>query len=186
MKRIVIFASGAGSNAANLIRFFSSSDLAKVVAVFCNKAGAGVVETSRMMGVPCILFDRQMMESGALLGAVSQLSPGLIVLAGFLWRMPDEIIEAYPNKIINIHPALLPAFGGKGMYGMNVHRAVKESGASETGITIHYVDGHYDKGDVIFQARVSLDGSETPEQISGKVQELEHRHFAEVVESLLK
>lgn len=186
MKRLVIFASGTGSNAENIMQFFDESPSVRVVAVFSNKATAGVLEKAEKFGVETIVFSKDELNDGSVCDEVNKINPDLIILAGFLLKFPDDIIAAYPGKIINIHPALLPKYGGKGMYGMNVHRAVRENGEAATGITIHYVDGHYDQGDIIFQRSVKLDGNESCEEISAKVQRLEHEHFPQVVESLLR
>jgi phosphoribosylglycinamide formyltransferase-1 len=185
MKHIVIFASGSGSNAENIITRFTNSALAKVVAVFTNKADAGVIGKASAHGVPAIVFTKQELTDGIVLENIRNYEPDLVVLAGFLLKFPADIIAAYPGKIINIHPALLPKYGGKGMYGMNVHRTIAEAKESETGITIHYIDEHYDEGDIIFQKSVPLDGSETCEEISAKVQLLEHEWFPVIVGRLL-
>jgi phosphoribosylglycinamide formyltransferase-1 len=185
MKRLIIFASGAGSNAENIIRYFTENGTAQVVAVFSNKATAGVLQKAENHGIESIVFSKDELNDGSVCKEVGNIKPDLIILAGFLLKFPDDIIAAYPNKIINIHPALLPKYGGKGMYGMNVHRAVQQNKEAETGITIHYVDGHYDEGDVIFQKTVKLDGNETCEEISAKVQQLEYEHFPVIIEKLL-
>lgn len=185
MKRLVIFASGAGSNAENIIRHFAENTSVEVAAVLSNKADAGVLEKAERYGVARIVFTKAELNDGTVLSAINQIKPDLIVLAGFLLQFPEAIIAQYPNQIINIHPALLPKFGGKGMYGMHVHRAVRDNNESETGITIHYVDAHYDQGDVIFQQSVALDGSETCEEIAAKVQHLEQIHFPKIIEQLL-
>ncbi len=185
MKQLVIFASGSGSNAENIIRYFHDSGKAKVAAVFCNKPGAGVVGRARRHGVPVEIISRETLNSGHVLADLKKINPDLIVLAGFLMMMPSSVIQAFPDKIINIHPALLPRFGGKGMYGDNVHRAVLQSGERETGITIHYVDEHYDSGDVIFQAKADVGPDATIDSIARSVQALEHEHFPKVIEKLL-
>lgn len=186
MKHIVIFASGAGSNAENIILHFAGSALGKVVAVFSNKVDAGVLEKAKKNRVEAITFTRDELISGNVLAQLEKYNPDLIVLAGFLLMFPKDIISKYPQKIINIHPALLPKYGGKGMYGMNVHRAVSDNKEVETGISIHYVDAHYDEGDIIFQKSVSLLGDESCEEISEKVQQLEHQYFPQVIEKLLR
>ncbi|RZJ35110.1 MAG: phosphoribosylglycinamide formyltransferase [Flavobacterium sp.] len=185
MKKLVIFASGTGSNTEKIMAHFAGNNTIAVAAVFCNNPKAGVIEKAAKYRVPAYVFDRAEFANGRVLSSLQQVNPDLIVLAGFLWKVPAEIVEAFPYKIINIHPALLPKFGGKGMFGMNVHRAVTESGECETGITIHYVDEHYDEGDVIFQAKVDLDPNESCESVSEKVRELELAHFPKVIESLL-
>ncbi len=185
MKQLVIFASGNGSNAENLIRHFQRSGRATVAAVFCNRPGAGVVDRARRLGVPVEIINRETLHSGHVASELDKINPDLIILAGFLMMMPGSIISAFPNKIINIHPALLPKFGGKGMYGDNVHRAVLESGERETGITLHYVDEHYDSGDVIFQAKTDIAAGATAESIAESVRRLEMEYFPIVVDQIL-
>ncbi|THF49465.1 phosphoribosylglycinamide formyltransferase [Flavobacterium supellecticarium] len=186
MRKIVIFASGSGSNAEKIILHFKNSNLGLVSAVFSNKPDAKVLEKSQNLGISTVVFDKNALSDGTVLAKIKAIDPDLIVLAGFLWKFPESIIEQYPGKIINIHPALLPKYGGKGMYGMNVHRAILENGEKETGITIHYVNEHYDEGGIVFQATVSVADCTTPEAIAAKVQELEHEHFPIVIENLLK
>jgi phosphoribosylglycinamide formyltransferase-1 len=185
MKKIVLFASGSGSNAENIIQYFRQNHVAEVVAVFCNNPKAKVIDRAQNHQVPVVVFSKEELAGESVLLKVHAFGPDLIVLAGFLLMFPINIIKAYPNKIINIHPALLPKYGGKGMYGMNVHRAILENNEIETGISIHYVDEHYDEGDIIFQAKVTLNGAETPEEIAQKVHILEHEHFPKVIEKLL-
>jgi len=186
MKRLILFASGAGSNAENIMQFFAENPSVQVAAVFSNKATAGVLNKAEKYGVETIVFSKDELNDGSVCAEVNKIKPDLIVLAGFLLKFPDDIIADFPNKIINIRPALLPKYGGKGMYGMNVHRAVQENSETETGITIHYVDAHYDEGDIIFQQSVALDGTETCDEISAKVQQLEHQHLPGVIEKLLQ
>jgi phosphoribosylglycinamide formyltransferase-1 len=159
--------------------------VAEVVAVFSNKATAGVLERAEKHQIPTVIFSKDDLAQGIVLDRLKPFRPDLVVLAGFLLQFPENIIEAYPGKIINIHPALLPKYGGKGMYGMNVHRAIVDSKEPETGITIHYVDAHYDEGDIIFQQSVKLDGSETCEEVSEKVQQLEHEYFPKIINELI-
>lgn len=185
MKHIVIFASGSGSNAENIIRHFLKNQSGEVAAVFSNKANAGVLERAEKHNIATVVFSREELSEGIVLTKLQQFHPDLIVLAGFLLKFPEDIIDAYPGKIINIHPALLPKYGGKGMYGMHVHQAIIDNREAETGITIHYIDAHYDEGDIIFQKSVKLDGSETCEDVSRKVQQLEHEYFAQVIEKIL-
>lgn len=186
MKKIVLFASGSGTNAENIIRHFKQSQQAQVVAVFCNNPDAKVIERARHLDVPVVVFAKADLPGDSVLLKLRAFGPDLIVLCGFLLMFPGKIISAYPGRIINIHPALLPKFGGKGMYGMNVHRAIREANETETGITIHYVDEHYDEGDIIFQTKVNIDASESPEIIARKVHALEHEHFPKVIEKLLQ
>lgn len=185
MKNIVLFASGSGTNVENCIRYFQNSSVAKVVAVFSNNPNAKVLERAKTYEIPSVVFSKEALSSEELLLKIKGFQPDLIVLAGFLLRFPENIITSYPNKIINIHPALLPKYGGKGMYGMNVHRAVIENKEPETGITIHFVNEHYDEGNIIFQKSVSLTGNESPEAVAEKVHELEQTHFPTIIEKLL-
>lgn len=185
MKKIVLFASGSGSNAENIILHFKQSQQAEVVAVFCNNPKAMVIQRAENNNVPVVVFSKEELSGESVLLKLHAFHPDLIVLAGFLLQFPLNIIQAYPDKIINIHPALLPKYGGKGMYGMNVHRAIIENKEAETGISIHYIDEHYDKGDIIFQQSIALSGTETPEEIAQKVHELEHEHFPKVIKQLL-
>lgn len=186
MKRIVIFASGSGSNAENIISFFRKKPQVEVVAVLTNKSSAKVLERCDRLKVPAFYFNKTAFkDSNAVIQFLQGLQTDLIVLAGFLWKIPSNLIEAFPDKIINIHPALLPKYGGKGMYGERVHQAVKENDETETGITIHYVNENYDEGAIIFQAKVSLEPSEDAEAIAKKVHQLEYEHFPKVIEKLL-
>lgn len=185
MKNIVIFASGAGSNAAAIIRHFSHHEYGRVTAVFCNKSDAGVLEIARDNHIPSVVFSRHELLEGGVLQKLHAFRPDLIVLAGFLLRVPEPIVEQYRGKIINIHPSLLPKFGGKGMYGMHVHQAVVDHREAETGITIHYVDEHYDEGDVIAQYKVDVDPNDTCDRVAEKVRQLEHSYFPSTIESLL-
>ncbi|WP_422349449.1 phosphoribosylglycinamide formyltransferase [Flagellimonas sp.] len=186
VKQIVILASGSGSNAEKIITHFREQQTAKVSAVFTNKSTAQVLDRCKRLKVPAYSFNREsFVGTDQLLGMIQSLEPDLIVLAGFLWKIPESFIQAFPNQIINIHPALLPKYGGKGMYGSKVHEAVKENGETETGITIHYVNEHYDEGAVIFQAKTKLTPEDTPDTIAQKVHELEYEHFPKVIEKLL-
>ncbi|WP_026703610.1 phosphoribosylglycinamide formyltransferase [Flavobacterium soli] len=186
MKNILLFASGSGTNAENIILHFNTTDIAKVVAVFSNNPNAKVLERAKNLNVKSFVFSKEDLSSEIVLNKVNEFQPDLIVLAGFLWKFPQNIIEAYPNKIINIHPALLPKYGGKGMYGMHVHRAILENKDSETGITIHYVNEHYDEGEFIAQEKVSIADCLSAEEIAAKVHVLEHRFFPQIIEKLLK
>ncbi len=185
MRRIVIFASGAGSNAEKIILHFKNSAFAEISTIFSNKANAGVLEIARKNGIKSIVFGREDLENGAVMEQIKKIEPDLIVLAGFLWKFPSDIIALYPDKIINIHPALLPKYGGKGMYGRYVHEAVLKNKEKETGITIHYVNEHYDEGTYIFQKTVNIEKCNSPEEIAQKVHELEHEYFPLVVEKLI-
>ena len=185
MKKIVIFASGSGSNAEKIMHYFENHSSATVAAVLTNKAEAGVLSIAKNFQVPTMVFSREDLNGAVVVDYLKELQPDLIVLAGFLLKFPKSIIEEFPGKIVNIHPALLPAYGGKGMYGINVHRAVVENRAAETGITIHYIDEFYDEGATIFQEKVFLNGDETAEEVAAKVLKLEHTHFAQVINQIL-
>ncbi len=185
MKRIAIFASGSGSNAENIITYFNNTQLATVAKVYCNNKNAKVFDRCKRLNVECSLFSRDDFFTSDTI--VSQLkdTADLVILAGFLWKIPANIIAAFPNNIINIHPALLPKYGGKGMYGMHVHKAIKENNETETGITIHYVNEHYDEGGIIYQAKTTVTPEDTPETIAQKIQTLEQEHFPRVIASLI-
>lgn len=186
MTRIAIFASGAGSNAAKIIDYFRTSQTTGVTLIVCNKPGAGVIAIAEKENIPLLLIDKEQFFRGdGYVPLLKSKNIDFIVLAGFLWKIPSTIIAAYPNSIINIHPALLPKYGGKGMYGLNVHAAVLQSGDNESGITIHYVDEHYDNGDIIFQERCAVTPSDTPELLAEKIHKLEHQHFPRVIEQVV-
>ena len=185
MIKIVIFASGSGTNAENIIRYFQATKSASVEAVFTNKADAQVIQRAEKYQVPSQVFTKNDLEAGKVLQEINAIQPDLIVLAGFLLKFPESIVAEYPDKIINIHPALLPKYGGKGMYGMHVHHAVVENKESKTGITIHYVNENYDEGNIIFQKEVTVLISDTPEVVAAKIHELEQDHFPVVIEKLL-
>jgi len=185
MKQIVIFASGSGSNAEKIVLHFNKKSLANVVGIFTNNPNAKVLDRAKNLNVPTEIFNRQELNEGKVLEKLNQIQPDLIVLAGFLWKFPESIIKEYPNKVINIHPALLPSYGGKGMYGMNVHQAVLDNKEKETGITIHYVNEYYDEGGIIFQQSVNIEDCKTADEIAEKIHVLEHQYFPEVIERLL-
>jgi phosphoribosylglycinamide formyltransferase 1 len=185
MKKIVIFASGSGSNAEKIVLHFNKNSLVNVVAIFTNNPNAKVLDKAIKFNIPTVVFNKQELNDGKVAHLIHQIQPDLIVLAGFLLKFPDAIIREYPNKIINIHPALLPKYGGKGMYGMHVHQSVLENNEKETGITIHYVNEHYDEGGIIFQKSIHIQDCKLAEEIAGRVQALEHQHFPEVIERLL-
>ena len=185
MKKIVIFASGSGTNAENIALYFNRIEKAKVIYIFSNNANAKVLERAKKLNIPTEVFSKEEFNGYKVLQKLNSIQPDLIILAGFLLKFPLNCIDAFPNRIINIHPALLPKYGGKGMYGMNVHRSVVENNEPETGITIHYVNENYDEGNIIFQKSVSLSGNETPEEVAAKVYELEQKWFPEVIEKLI-
>jgi phosphoribosylglycinamide formyltransferase-1 len=186
MKKIVVFASGSGTNAENIIKYFSKTKIANVVSVFTNNASAKVIERAGNHQIPVEIFEKNELLDRNVLQKIEKIAPDLIVLAGFLLKFPDNIIEKYPNKIINIHPALLPKYGGKGMYGMHIHRAIINNKEKETGISIHYVNEHYDEGGIIFQADVALTDQDTPETVAEKIHELEQKHFPEIIHRILE
>ena len=186
MKRVVIFASGSGSNAENLIKFFHNSDNASVIQVLTNNPHAKVLDRCKKLNVSALSFNRiAFSKSDDVLNILKASKPDLIVLAGFLWKFPEFILKEYNNKVINIHPALLPKFGGKGMYGMNVHQAVVENEETETGITIHYVNENYDEGAIISQKKCSVLPTDSAEDVAKKIHLLEMEHFPKVVEKIL-
>ncbi|MFM1879506.1 MAG: phosphoribosylglycinamide formyltransferase [Bacteroidota bacterium] len=185
-KNIVLFASGSGSNVENIARFFLDNHEISISGVFCNNPKAGVIERCNRLDIPVYCFNRSAVRNPeALLHLLKFLNPDLIVLAGYLWKIPESFVQTFPNKIINIHPALLPKFGGKGMYGNFVHEAVVRSGEAESGITIHYVNEAYDEGHIIFQAKVAVQPDDSPETVAKKIHELEYRHFPKVIQELL-
>ena len=185
MKKIVIFASGSGTNAENIVKHFKSTNSGIVVSVFTNNPNAKVIERAKNFQIPTEIFSKEELYSGKVLQKLLDIAPDLIVLAGFLLKFPKTIVESYPNAIINIHPALLPNYGGKGMYGMNVHKAIVENKEKETGITIHYVNENYDEGNIIFQKKVTLLITDTPEVVAEKIHELEQKYFPTVIEEIL-
>lgn len=186
-KRIVIFASGSGTNAENIIKYFQRAQFAEVVRVLSNKKDAKVLQRAKNLKVATSVFTKEALyaEEGVL-KILRKTKPDLIVLAGFLLKFPEIILKEFPNKIINIHPALLPKYGGKGMYGLFVHEAVVENNEAETGITIHYVNENYDEGAIISQKKVTLSEKETPETVAEKVHKLEYKWFPKVIEEVLK
>ena len=186
MKNVAIFASGSGTNAENIVRYFSKSETIKVAVVLSNNRNVGVHARVNKLGVPSFVFSREEFADGApVLAKLAEYDTDLIVLAGFMNKISGPLLNAYPGKIINIHPALLPKYGGKGMYGIHVHKAVVAAGERETGITIHYIDEHYDEGTVIFQAKCPVLPSDTPEEVAVKVHALEYAHYPKVIEDLL-
>ena len=185
MTRIAILASGSGSNAEAIIKAFEKSAAIKLSLVISNNKDAGVLERAQKYSVPTCVINSKQSKEGALLKTLNDYSIDFVVLAGYMKLIPSNIIEAYPNKIVNIHPALLPKYGGKGMYGMHVHEAVVENNETETGITIHYVNEHYDEGTIIFQATCDVNSNDSAEDVAAKIHELEMEHFPKVVERLL-
>lgn len=186
-RRIVIFASGTGTNAENIIRHFQETSNTRVVAVFSNRRSAPVLRKAHNLQVKALHFDRDALyNSNEVLHVLEDLDPDLIVLAGFLWIFPSNILKAFPGIVINIHPALLPNYGGKGMYGNKVHETVITNKDEESGISIHHVNDIYDEGEIIFQAKTPVSPNETPESLAEKIHELEYEHFPKVIEQLLQ
>ncbi len=184
MKKIAIFASGSGTNAQEIIDRFKTNDEVCVDSVFSNKQDAYVLERAQKAGISTLVFNRkEFYESAFVIQELKNRGIDLVVLAGFLWLIPEELVNIF--TIINIHPALLPKYGGKGMYGMNVHKAVVENREKESGITIHYVNEKYDEGQVIFQATCELTPEDTPEDVAQKIHQLEYAHYPRVVEEVL-
>ena len=185
MLRFIIFASGSGTNAENIIEYFDKSDLVKVSYVLTNNSKAGVLERAKRLGVPSKIFSKQEIHKPEFTDFLKK-NADFIILAGFLLKVPDQMIHDFPNRIVNIHPALLPKYGGKGMYGMHVHMAVVENKESKSGITIHYVNENYDEGAIIFQESVDLTSDDTPNDVAAKIHELEQENFPRVIENLVK
>jgi len=186
-KKIVVFASGSGTNAENIIKYFQKSPYASVVAVFSNKRSAKVLKRAHDLNVKALHFDRDALyNSYDVLHILEDINPDLIVLAGFMWIFPEDILKKYPQKIVNIHPALLPKYGGKGMYGMNVHEAIIQNKEKESGISIHFVNENYDEGEIIFQAKTEISEEDTPESLAEKIHKLEYKHFPEIIQQLLQ
>lgn len=182
MHHIAIFASGTGSNAQKIIEYFRSSAQVSVDLVVCNRPGAGVLAIAREAGVETLLIEKEPFAATAYLNELKVRGIDFIILAGFLWKIPHVLIEAYPGHIINIHPALLPAYGGKGMYGKAVHEAVLAAGEKKSGISIHLVDELYDHGQILFQETCRVDENETPDSLAAKIHDLEHVHYPKQIE----
>ncbi len=187
MRNIAIFASGSGTNAENLIHFFRTSPFGQVSLVLTNRPDAGVIQRAQTLDTECVVFNRrQFYDTNEVVDLLVERGIEFIILAGFLWLVPDNLLELYDNKIVNIHPALLPKYGGRGMYGHFVHEAVIANAEKESGITIHYVNSRYDEGDVILQARCKVEIDDTPHSLASKIHTLEYEHFPKAVEALLK
>jgi len=186
MQQIAIFASGAGSNAARIIEHFRHHPSVKISLIVCNKPGAGVLDIAAKEQIPSLLIEKDRFFRGdAYVPELQERNISFLVLAGFLWKIPPALVQAYKGVIVNIHPALLPKYGGKGMYGQFVHEAVIAAKEKETGITIHYVDELYDHGQVIFQASFEVEATDTPESLARKVHKLEHEHFPGIIEEVV-
>lgn len=186
MFNIAIFASGSGSNAENIVNYFNTSNLCKVKVILSNKSNAYVHERAKKLNIESVFFSKSdFVDSDQVLDFLKEKEIDFIALAGFLLKVPQNIIENYPNRIINIHPALLPKFGGKGMYGDNVHKAVIDSGERQSGITIHYINENYDEGDIIFQATCDVLDSDTYNDVAEKVHQLEYLYYPQIIEKVL-
>jgi len=186
-KRIAIFASGSGSNAQKIMEYFKKHQDAEIAIVLTNNPEAYVLQRADNFEIPSHIFDKhEFYKTDDIVKLLKNLQIDLIVLAGFLWLIPENLLKAFPNKIINIHPALLPKYGGKGMYGDNVHQAILDAGEEESGITIHFINEHFDEGEPIHQSRFKIEKGDDIEMIKFKGQQLEHLHYPKVVEQLLK
>ena len=184
---IAIFASGNGSNAQRIAEYFQDQKILDIAAIYCNDPKAFVIERARLLSIPSIVFDRDTLyNSISVIDDLRNRAVDWILLAGFLWLIPKNILKAFPGKILNIHPALLPAYGGKGMYGMKVHQAVIASGEHKSGITIHYVNEQYDKGDIIFQAHCPVLEHDTAEILATRIHSLEYEHYPKVIRELIE
>lgn len=185
--RIAVFASGAGSNANKIIEYFNDGlQAGKVSLVVCNKAGAGVLDIAKENNIPTLLINKDRLQLDGYLPELQKAGIELVVLAGFLWKLPPVLIQAFPKKIINIHPALLPKYGGKGMYGKHVHEAVIANAETESGISIHFADELYDHGEIIFQSTCKIVPADTPESLAAKIHVLEHTHYPRVIAEVLQ
>jgi phosphoribosylglycinamide formyltransferase-1 len=185
--RIAIFASGTGSNAQKIIDFFRNSPSVAISLIVCNKPGAGVLTIASNENIPALLIEKERFFRGdAYVPELKEQKIDFIVLAGFLWKIPSPLLQAYAGNIINIHPALLPGYGGKGMYGNKVHESVIGAGERESGITIHYVDDHYDHGDIIFQAKCPVLPGDTPASLAQRVHQLEYQYYPKVIGKLME
>lgn len=184
--KIALFASGSGTNVENIANYFKNNQQVQISLILCNNPNAYVIERAKKLNIPCLVFNRnQFYNTSIIIDALTNNNIGLIVLAGFLWLVPDNILQAYNNKIINIHPALLPKYGGKGMYGNNVHKAVVANAETKTGITIHYVNSNYDQGQIIFQDTCEVLKTDTAEQVAAKVHALEYQHFPRIIDQIV-
>jgi phosphoribosylglycinamide formyltransferase 1 len=186
MIKLAIFASGSGTNAQRIASYFSNNKNVKIELILSNRKDAYVIERAKNLNLQYLIFNRHdFYDTGIILKELQEREIDFVVLAGFLWLVPTPIIQAFPNKIVNIHPALLPAYGGKGMFGEHVHQAVIANQEKVSGITIHYVNEKYDDGDIIFQAKCEIEPSDTPESLAQKIHQLEYEHFPKVIEKLI-
>lgn len=185
MKRLVLFASGSGTNVENIIQYFQKSNTIDVTYVFTNNKSAKVIDRCKLLGINFLIFKKEdFYHSNFVLNTVKEKAD-YIILAGFLWKIPQKFIDLFPNKIINIHPALLPKYGGKGMYGINIHNAIVKNKESETGITIHFVNENYDEGTIIFQVKIDVKTTDTAIDIASKISRLEMDNYPKVIESVI-
>jgi len=184
--KILILASGNGSNAENIIKYFKKKDLKIHWVIITNNPNAGVLEKSKKLKVPCLIINKEQFNDGSSLSIIEEIKPSLIILAGFLLKISESILEKFSNKIINIHPSLLPKFGGKGMYGMNVHNKVIKNFEKESGITIHFVNKNYDEGKIIFQKKIAIEYPCSSEELAKKIHKLEMHFFPLIIEKLIK
>ncbi|MBR3428016.1 MAG: phosphoribosylglycinamide formyltransferase [Bacteroidales bacterium] len=186
MKRLSIFVSGNGTNLQRIAEYFADKKDVEIVNVVCNNPKAYSIERAKNLGIPLRMITKEDFRSEAFIKELQNLHVDLIVLAGFLWKIPEDLVKAFPRKIVNIHPALLPKYGGKGFYGEHVHEAVVAAKEEQSGITVHYVNEIYDSGEIILQARVSLDEKETPDSLAAKIHHLEQAYFPIAIEQVLK
>ena len=186
MKRLSIFVSGNGTNLQRIAEYFADNKDVEIANVVCNNPNAYSIERAKKLGIPLRMITKQDFKSEAFVEELQSLGIDLIVLAGFLWKVPEALIKAFPKRIVNIHPALLPKYGGKGFYGEHVHEAVVSAKEAQSGITVHYVNEIYDNGEIILQARVSLDEKETPDSLAAKIHQLEQAYFPVAIEQVLK
>lgn len=185
MKRLSIFVSGNGTNLQRIADYFSTNPDVEIANVVCNNPQAYSIERAKRLGIPLRMINKEEFKSEAFVEEMKELNVDLIVLAGFLWKIPEALVKAFPKRIVNIHPALLPKYGGKGFYGEHVHEAVVAAKESQSGITVHYVNEIYDSGEIILQARVSLDEKETPDSLAAKIHKLEQAYFPVAIEQVL-
>ena len=184
-KKIIIFASGDGTNVEQIIKYFKNNNEVNIQLILTNNSNAGVLKRAKKHRIPAYFYNNEAFEKKIVFQILNSLNPNLIVLAGFIRKIPNTIISRFPNKIINIHPALLPSHGGKGMFGIEVHKSVIRSNDSKTGVTIHYVNSNYDEGKIIFQKSLKVDPDDSPESLFRRVQKLEHKYYSLIIEKLL-
>ena len=184
-KKVLIFASGSGSNALKIFEYFNNNQNIIIDSIYCNNPRANVINVFQKLSIKTVLFNKKELYESAFLEAIISANPDLIVLAGFLLKIPEKMVSAFENRIINIHPSLLPKYGGKGMYGLNIHKEVILNKEKFSGLTIHYVNKEYDKGAVIFQKKIKINEKETPESLSSKVLKLEHENYSLIIEKIL-